>query len=91
MRLATVREACAYGRFGHTKCYEYINDGSIIAYKRGARTFIDLDSIDNLYRRFEPTKATPYNVFDATPFQPAPYVPSAKSPTASVPHNPQTP
>ena len=46
MRLATVREACLYGRFGHTKCYEYINDGSIIAYKRGGQTMIDLDSID---------------------------------------------
>jgi excisionase family DNA binding protein len=46
MRLATVREACAYGRFGHTKCYDYINEGKITAYKRGKRTMIDLDSID---------------------------------------------
>jgi hypothetical protein len=46
MRLATVREACDYGRFGHTKCYDYINEGKIIAYKRGRRTMIDLDSID---------------------------------------------
>jgi hypothetical protein len=46
MLLATVREACVYGRFGHTKCYDYINEGKIIAYKRGRRTMIDLDSID---------------------------------------------
>jgi hypothetical protein len=46
MCLATVREACVYGRFGHTKCYDYINEGKIIAYKRGRRTMIDLDSID---------------------------------------------
>ena len=46
MRLATVRDACEYGRFGHTKCYDYINQGKIIAYKRGRRTVICLDSID---------------------------------------------
>ena len=46
MRLVTVREACDYGRFGHTKCYDYINEGKIVAYKRGRRTMIDLDSID---------------------------------------------
>jgi hypothetical protein len=46
MRLATVREACEYGRFGHTKCYDYINTGKIIAYKRDGRTLVDLDSID---------------------------------------------
>jgi excisionase family DNA binding protein len=60
MRLATVREACAYGRFGHTKCYDYINEGKIIAYKRGRRTMIDLDSIDAFnasLQRIEP-KAT---------------------------------
>jgi excisionase family DNA binding protein len=44
--MATVREACDYGRFGHTKCYDYINEGKIVAYKRGRRTMIDLDSID---------------------------------------------
>jgi excisionase family DNA binding protein len=46
MRLATVREACRYGRFGHTKCYAYINEGAIVAVKRGRQTLIDLDSID---------------------------------------------
>ena len=57
MRLATVREACLYGRFGHTKCYDYINNGSIIAYKRGGRSMIDLDSIDEFNKsltRIEP-------------------------------------
>ena len=46
MRLATVRVACEYGRFGHTKCYDLINAGKIVAYKRGSRTMICLDSID---------------------------------------------
>lgn len=45
-RLAPVREACRYGNFGHTKCYEFINEGAIIAVKRGRQTLIDLDSID---------------------------------------------
>jgi hypothetical protein len=53
MRLATVREACLYGRFGHTKCYDYINRGKITAYKRGRRTMIDLDSIDAFHASLE--------------------------------------
>jgi len=53
MRLATVREACAYGRFGHTKCYDYINEGKIIAYKRGRQTMIDLDSVDAMHASLE--------------------------------------
>jgi hypothetical protein len=48
-RLATVREACMYGRFSHTKCYDYIKLGRINAYKRDSRTFIDLDSIDAMH------------------------------------------
>jgi hypothetical protein len=48
-RLGTVREACAYGRFSHTKCYDYIGAGQIDAYKRGNRTLIDLDSIDAMH------------------------------------------
>ncbi|MCA1453975.1 helix-turn-helix domain-containing protein [Bradyrhizobium sp. BRP22] len=59
-RLLTVREACEYGRFGHTKCYEYINAGEIIAYKRGHRTMIDADSIDAFnasLKRIEPKAA----------------------------------
>ena len=53
MRLATVREACTYGRFGNTKCYDYINAGKIVAYKRGCRTMIDLDSIDAFHASLE--------------------------------------
>jgi hypothetical protein len=43
-RLATVKEACRYGKFSHTKCYELIK-----AKKFDARTLIDLDSIDAMY------------------------------------------
>jgi len=50
-RLGTVREACAYGRFSHTKCYDYIGMGRIVAYKRDGRTFIDLDSIDAMHAK----------------------------------------
>jgi hypothetical protein len=49
LRLGTVREACAYGRFSHTKCYDYINEGRIDAYKRDRRTMVDLDSIDRMH------------------------------------------
>jgi hypothetical protein len=49
LRLGTVREACTYGLFSHTKCYDYINSGRIDAYKRDGRTFIDLDSIDAMH------------------------------------------
>jgi len=48
-RLATPREACSYGRFSHTKLYDYINEGRIDAYKRDKRTMIDLDSIDRMH------------------------------------------
>lgn len=47
-RLATVREACSYGHFSHTKAYDYIRDGRIKAYKRDTRTLIDLDTIDSM-------------------------------------------
>lgn len=48
-RLGTPREACTYGRFSHTKLYDYINVGWVTAYKRFSRTFIDLDSIDAMH------------------------------------------
>ena len=48
-RLATIKEACLYGKFSHTKCYELINTGRIKAKKFDARTLIDLDSIDAMY------------------------------------------
>jgi hypothetical protein len=49
LRLGTTREACLYGRFGHTLLYALINAGRIDAYKRGTRTMIDLDSIDRMH------------------------------------------
>lgn len=49
LRLATVREACAYGCFGVTKAYELLGEGKIAGYKMGARTLIDLDTIDRLH------------------------------------------
>jgi hypothetical protein len=51
MRLASVREACTYGRFSHSKCYDYIAQGRIDAYKRDNRTFINLDSIDAMHAK----------------------------------------
>ena len=53
-RLVSVKEACRYGRFGHTKCYDYINAGKIAAYKRGRQTMIDLDSIDAFHASLPP-------------------------------------
>jgi hypothetical protein len=60
LRLGTVREACTYGRFSHTKCYDYINEGKIDAYKRDKRTMVDLDSIDRMHAampKIEPRQA----------------------------------
>ena len=45
-RYARIKEACQYGRFGLTKCYDLINAGKIDAYKDDGRTLVDLDSID---------------------------------------------
>lgn len=47
-RLATIKEACAYARMGQTKLYEKINAGAVVAFKRDGRTFIDLNSIDDM-------------------------------------------
>jgi hypothetical protein len=33
-RLARVKEACVYGKIGETELYDYLNDGTIKAYKR---------------------------------------------------------
>ena len=49
LRLASVKEACRYGKFSTTKCYELINAGRIKAKKFDTRTLIDLDSIDAMY------------------------------------------
>ena len=62
MRLATPREACAYGKFSHTKLYSLINDGHVVGFKRGQRTLIDLDSIDKMHAampRIEPRPKPP--------------------------------
>lgn len=48
-RFGTPREACVYGRFSHTKLYDYINEGKVDAYKRDKSTLIDLDSIDRMH------------------------------------------
>lgn len=45
-RLATVKEACAYAKMGHTKLYEKINTGIIVAFRREGRTLVDLNSVD---------------------------------------------
>jgi hypothetical protein len=48
LRLGTPKEACSYGKFCHTKLYDYINEGKVDAYKRGKSTLVDLDSIDRM-------------------------------------------
>jgi excisionase family DNA binding protein len=54
LRLATVKEACAYGKMGVTKLYQKINAGTVVAYKDGKRTLVDLDSIDATLEPFTP-------------------------------------
>ncbi|TGN89938.1 DNA-binding protein [Bradyrhizobium yuanmingense] len=49
-RLATIKEACAYGKIGRTKLYEKLNANLIRAFTREGRTLIDLDSIDAMNR-----------------------------------------
>jgi hypothetical protein len=58
-RLASIKEACAYGKFAHTKCYGLINAGRIKAYKFDKRTLIDLDSIDEMYEALPPVSPNP--------------------------------
>ncbi|MHC2521649.1 helix-turn-helix domain-containing protein [Bradyrhizobium diazoefficiens] len=50
-RLATIKEACAYAKMGHSKLYEMINTKEITAYKRDGRTLVDLDSVDDMNNR----------------------------------------
>ena len=47
-RLVTVKEACVYGKMGHSKLYEYMAARRIKAYKREKTTLVDLNSIDAL-------------------------------------------
>lgn len=52
LRLATIKEACAYAKMGETLLRERITSGAITAYKRGPRrTLVDLDSIDAMNAR----------------------------------------
>jgi hypothetical protein len=44
LRLATVKEACAYAKMGRSKLYEKMNAGDVIAFRREGKTLIDLDS-----------------------------------------------
>jgi excisionase family DNA binding protein len=54
-RLATVKEACVYAKMGVTKLYQKLNDGAIVAYRRGRQTLVDLDSVDAMnVRELEP-------------------------------------
>ena len=45
-RLVPVAEACRYGCFRVTKAYALLAEGKITAYKLGARTLVDLDTVD---------------------------------------------
>ena len=47
-RLATIKEACIYGKIGRTKLYEKLNANVLRAFTRDGRTLIDLDSIDEM-------------------------------------------
>jgi excisionase family DNA binding protein len=51
MRLATVKEACAYAKLGRSKLYEKMRAGEIAAFRRDGQTLIDLDSIDVMNER----------------------------------------
>jgi hypothetical protein len=47
-RLVTVKEACEYGRMGKNELYDYLNEGTVKAYKRRSTTLVDLNTIDAL-------------------------------------------
>jgi hypothetical protein len=44
--LITMKAALDRGCFKKTKCYELINNGTLYAYKDGAKTLVDADTID---------------------------------------------
>lgn len=50
LRLISLREAMKYGRWARNKIYELIAAGKLVAYKDGARTMIDLGSIESYQR-----------------------------------------
>jgi hypothetical protein len=47
---------CRYGKFGKTEAYELIAHERIRAYKMGAKTLIDLDSVDEYHARCRGSK-----------------------------------
>ncbi|MET4514341.1 hypothetical protein [Bradyrhizobium sp. I1.7.5] len=53
MRLVPFGKSCSYGGWGKTHGYKLIGEGKIIAYKRGKRTLVDLDSIDAYHASLE--------------------------------------
>lgn len=57
LRVATIKEACRYGKFSITKCYQMINAKRIKAYKLDKRTLVDLDSVDALIRSVDAAEA----------------------------------
>lgn len=59
LRLATVKEACAYGKIGRTVLYRYLKSGEISARKRGGKTLIDLDTIDTMNSKLPAYGETP--------------------------------
>ncbi len=58
-RLASIKEACEYGKFGHSKLYNLINEARVKAYKFGPRTLVDLDSIDAMFNELPPVVPNP--------------------------------
>jgi excisionase family DNA binding protein len=59
MRLVTVKEACAYTRLGKTRLYQGMRAGTIVAYKEGKKTLIDLDAFDASLVPWKPSDDDP--------------------------------
>jgi hypothetical protein len=50
-------DACAIGGFGMTRCYEMMNDGTLISKKLGTRRLIYVDSINTAGEFIRPSEA----------------------------------
>jgi hypothetical protein len=48
-RLAPFSEAMKYIGVGRTRCHQLINSGQVTAVKLGAKTLVDLDSVDRFH------------------------------------------
>lgn len=48
-RLVSIKEACQYGRISRSTLYTKLNAGTVMAYKRGGKTMVDLNSIDAMH------------------------------------------